>query len=56
MMFNSVCACPGGCDSPPPPPSSIQTDLCTCKSTSDDVVINLHDLDNPYAPLKAVDS
>ena len=52
----SVCACPGGCDSPPPPPGCIQTDSCICKSNSDDAVINLHDLDNPYAPLTAVDN
>ena len=52
----SVCACPGGCGSPPPPPSCIQTDSCTCNSTSNDAVINLHDLDNPYAPLTAVDN
>ena len=52
----SVCACPGGCGSPPPPPSCTQTDSCTCKSTSDDAMINLHDLDNPYAPLTAVDN
>ena len=52
----SVCACPGGCGSPPPPPSCTQTDSCTCKSTSDDAMINLHDLDNPHAPLTAVDN
>ena len=54
----SVCACPGGCESPaqPPTPTCIQTDSCTCKSTSDNAVINLHDLDDPYAPLTTTDS
>ena len=52
----SVCACPDGCSTPPTPASCDQTDSCTCKSTSDDTVITLHDLDNPYAPLTAVDS
>ena len=53
----SVCACPDGCSSPAPPPTSScdQIDSCTCKSTSDDAIINLHDLDNPYAPLKTTD-
>ena len=57
----SVCACPDGCDTPapsdPPPPASCdQIDSCTCKSTSDNAVINLHDLDNPYAPLTTADN
>ena len=52
----SVCACPDGCSTPPTPQTCDQTDSCTCKSTSDGAVINLHDLDNPYAPLTAVDS
>ena len=54
----SICACPGGCDSPAPPPSltCIQTDSCTCKSTSDNVIIDLHDLDDPYAPFTTTDS
>ena len=52
----SMCACPDGCSTPPIPQTCDQTDLCTCKSTSDGAVINLHDLDNPYAPLTAVDS
>jgi len=52
----SVCACPNGCSSPPTPQTCDQTDSCTCKSTSDGAVINLHDLDNPFAPLTAVDS
>ena len=56
----SVCACPDGCDTPPvssPPhtPSCNQIDSCTCKSNSDNAIINLHDLDNPYAPLKTID-
>jgi len=53
----SVCACPNGCSQPPPPNGTCdQTDSCTCKSTSDGAVINLHDLDNPYAPLTAKDN
>ena len=55
----SVCACPDGCDTPPgsPPitPSCKQIDSCTCKSTSDNAIIDLHDLDNPYAPLTTMD-
>ena len=54
----SVCACPDGCDSPalPTPPPPTQIDSCTCKSNSDNAVINLHELDNPHAPLKAKDN
>ena len=52
----SVCACPNGCYSPPSNETCDQTDSCTCKSTSDGAVINLHDLDNPYAPLTAEDN
>ena len=54
----SVCACPDGCDAPGSPPitrSCNQIDTCTCKSNSDDAIINLHDLDNPYAPLTTTD-
>ena len=56
----SVCACPDGCDTPPvptppPTPSCDQMDSCTCKSNSDNVLIDLHDLDNPYAPLTITD-
>ena len=43
----------------PAPPHSltcIQTDSCTCKSTSDDAIIDLHDLDDPYAPFTTTDS
>jgi len=58
QTFNlySVCACPDGCGAPPSNGTCNQTDSCTCKSTSDGTVINLHDLDNPYAPLIAKDS
>ncbi|XP_065888150.1 uncharacterized protein [Dysidea avara] len=52
----SVCACPNGCSGPPSNGTCDQTDSCTCKSTSDGAVINLHDLDNPYAPLTAEDN
>ena len=52
----SVCACPNGCGAPPSNGTCDQTDSCTCKSTSDGAVINLHDLDNPYAPLIAEDN
>ena len=54
----SVCACPGGCDTPAPPSTSScdQIDSCTCKSNSDNAVINLHELDNPYAPLRTTDN
>ena len=52
----SVCACPNGCSTPPSNGTCDQTDLCTCKSTSDGAVINLHGLDNPYAPLTAKDT
>ena len=55
----SVCACPDGCDTPAPPPSPAscdQIDSCTCKSTSDNAVIDLHNLDNPYAPLTTTDN
>ncbi|XP_065888345.1 uncharacterized protein [Dysidea avara] len=52
----SVCACPNGCGGPPSNGTCDQTDSCTCKSTSDGAVINLHDLDNPYAPLTAKDN
>lgn len=52
----SVCACTGGCETPAPT-KCIQTDSCTCKSENNDGVgIDLHDLDNPYAPLTAVDN
>ena len=56
----SVCACPGGCDTPgtqtPPSKSTCdQIDSCTCKSYSDNAKINLHDLDNPYSPLTTAD-
>ena len=51
----SVCACPRGCGTPSTP-MCVQTDSCTCKSTGDGVGIDLHDLDNPYAPLTAVDN
>ena len=50
----SVCACPDGCDAPAVP-SCNQIDSCTCKSNSDNAIINLHDLDNPYAPLTTTD-
>ena len=50
----SVCACPNGCNTPAIP-SCNQNDSCTCKSNSDNAVINLHDLDNPYAPLTTTD-
>ena len=59
---HSVCACPDGCDTPAPPPippptpSCDQIDSCTCKSNSDNAVINLHDIDNPYAPLQTKDN
>ena len=52
----SVCACPNGCYGVPSNGSCDQTDSCTCKSTSDGAVINLHDLDNPYAALTAIDN
>ena len=53
----SVCACPNGCGGGPPSNGTCdQTDSCTCKSTSDGAVINLHDLDNPYASLTAKDN
>ena len=52
----SVCACPNGCYSPPSNGTCDQTDSCTCKSTSDGAVINLHDIDNPNAPLTAEDN
>ena len=53
----SVCACPNGCDTPAPPSTSCdQIDSCTCKSSSDNAVINLHNIDNPYAPLKITDN
>ena len=52
----SVCACPNGCGAPPSNGTCDQTDACTCKSTSDGAVINLHDLDNPYTPLTAEDN
>ena len=55
----SVCACPDGCDAPDSPIrtlSCIQIDSCTCKSNSDNAIINLHDLNNPYAPLTTTDS
>ncbi|XP_065887824.1 uncharacterized protein [Dysidea avara] len=52
----SVCACPNGCGAPPSNGTCDQTDSCTCKSTSDGAVINLHDLDNPYVPLTAEDN
>ena len=51
----SACACPNGCGPPPSNGSCDQTDSCTCKS-SNGTVINLHDLDHPYAPLIAKDS
>ena len=56
---HTVCACPDGCDTPAPPPSPVscdQIDSCTCKSTSDNALINLHNLDNPYAPLTTTDN
>jgi len=58
QTFNlySVCACPNGCSSPPSNGTCDQTDSCTCESTSDGAVINLHDLDNPSRPLMAEDS
>ena len=49
-----MCACPDGCNTPAIP-SCDQIDSCTCKSNSDNAVINLHDLDNPYAPLTTAD-
>ena len=57
----SVCACPDGCDTPAPNPtppitSCDQIDSCTCKSKSDNAVISLHDIDNPYAPLRTMDN
>ena len=51
---HSVCACLDGCDTPTFPPF-IQIDSCTCKSNSDNALIDLHDLDNPYAPLTTTD-
>ena len=54
----SVCACPDGCDAPGSPPVTLscdQIDSCTCKSNNDDAIINLHDIDNHYAPLTATD-
>ena len=55
----SVCACPNGCNAPASPLITLscdQIDSCTCKSNSDNAIINLHDLDNPYAPLTTTDS
>ncbi|XP_065887649.1 uncharacterized protein [Dysidea avara] len=53
----SVCACPNGCGGTPPSNGTCdQTDSCSCKSPSDGAVIDLHDLDNPYAPLTAEDN
>ena len=49
----SVCACPDGCDTPAL--SCDQIDSCTCKSYRDNAMINLHDLDNPHAPLTTMD-
>ena len=57
-IVRSVCACPDGCDSPGSPliPLSCdQIDSCTCKSNSDNAIIDLHGLDNPYAPLTTTD-
>ena len=54
----SVCACPDGCDAPDSPLRTLscnQIDSCTCKSNSDNAIINLHDLNNPYAPLTTTD-
>jgi len=53
---HSVCACVGGCISPPSIPVFHQIDSCTFKSVSDGAVIDLHDLDNPYAPLSTTDT
>jgi len=52
----SVYACPNGCSTPPSNGTCYQTDSCTCKSTSDGAVINLHDIDNPNVPLTAEDN
>ena len=54
-----MCACPGGCITPPSqpaPPTShcIQTDACSCKIDDTGKLFSLHKLDNPYAPLQTI--
>ncbi|XP_065887796.1 cation-independent mannose-6-phosphate receptor-like [Dysidea avara] len=52
----SVCACFGGCISPPSTPSFHLIDLCTFKSVTNGAVIDLHDLDDPYTPLSTTNT
>jgi len=64
----SVCACPDGCDTPaptspptppPPIPTCDQIDSCTCKTNFFGIysnqTINLHEIDNRFAPLTTTD-
>ena len=50
LELRSVCACPGECFSPPT--TCTQVDDCTCSLNEGLGTISLHDLDNPFAPLR----
>ncbi|XP_066277591.1 uncharacterized protein [Branchiostoma lanceolatum] len=51
FKLTSVCACPGGCLAPPV--SCAMKDSCTCEMSDGSGEINLHPLDNPWAPLRS---
>lgn len=50
MEMRYICACPGQCLRPPVVCSA--SDGCSCTLSEDLGTINLHDLDNPVAPLR----
>ncbi|XP_035674311.1 uncharacterized protein LOC118414393 isoform X1 [Branchiostoma floridae] len=51
FKLTSVCACPGGCMAPAV--TCNMKDSCTCDMSDGTGAINLHPLDNPWAPLRS---
>ncbi|XP_035674313.1 uncharacterized protein LOC118414393 isoform X3 [Branchiostoma floridae] len=51
FKLTSVCACPGGCMAPAV--TCTMKDSCTCDMSDGTGAINLHPLDNPWAPLRS---
>ena len=54
MTVYSVCACNGGCQSPPLT-ECVLTDDCSCEVKENEKKFSLHKLDNRYAPLRTTD-
>ncbi|XP_078667722.1 uncharacterized protein LOC144909557 [Branchiostoma floridae x Branchiostoma belcheri] len=51
FKLTSVCACPGGCLGPPV--TCTMKDACSCEMSDGTGDVNLHPLDNPWAPLRS---